>query len=110
MRKISRACLVLIVGGMPMFAWGEMPAMPHGIYTDTASGSITVTSGGRMIEARIGQFTFTPPPAPGGIAQPPQFVPPGQGIQVVLPPNIISNSESGDGIGTGKSNTCTVPK
>jgi hypothetical protein len=109
MKKNTWACLMLIAGAAPIFAWGEMPVMQPGIYTDTASGAITITSGGRTIEARIGQFTFTPPPTPGGIAQPPQFVPPSQGIQVVLPPNIISNSESGDGIGTGKSNTCTVP-
>jgi hypothetical protein len=99
---------MLIAGTAP--AWAEMPAVPPGVYTDTASGSITVTSGGRTIEARIGQFTFTPPPAPGGIPLPPQHVPPSQGLMVTLPQNIISNNESGSGIGTGKSNTCTVPQ
>ena len=110
MKKNTWACLMLIAGVAPISAWGEMPAMPPGVYTDTASGSITVTSGGRTIEARIGQFTFTPPPAPGGIALPPQHVPPSQGLMVTLPQNIISNNESGSGLGTGKSNTCTVPK
>lgn len=109
MKNVTWACLMLIAGAAPIPAWGEMPAMPAGVYTDTASGAITVTSGGVTIVARIGQFTFTPPPAPGGIPLQPQFVPPSQGLMVTLPQNVISNNESGSGLGTGKSNTCTVP-
>lgn len=104
--KITMHVCCLSLAGM---GWAVVAfAQPPGIYTDTASGGITVTSGGVTVEARVGQFTFTPPPAPGGIALPPRLVPPSQGIVVTMPPSISNDSETGGGIGEGKSNSCTM--
>jgi hypothetical protein len=80
---------------------GGPPA--NGLHTDTASGSTIISNAAGSIVVHAGAFSFTP-----GSTVPPRLVPPSQGIQVTMPPVISSNRGSGQGMGAGGSNSCTV--
>lgn len=81
---------------------GQPPA--DGLHIDVADGAIQVSNpvGRQIIGA--GQFGFV-----GSLQSPPTIVPPGQGIQVTMPPQISQNNAAGKTIGSSRQNAeCAV--
>lgn len=65
-------------------ASGNLPE--NGLHTDTASGTIVLSSAAGSIELPAGSFGFTP-----SLNTPPKLVAASQGIQVNIPSNLINN-------------------
>lgn len=87
-------------GGVPTPS-GSM--LPNGLHVDVASGQIIVSNPGGSQIYNAGQFGFVPGPQ-----SPPIIVPPSQGIQVTMPPNIAQNRGEGKGIGQDKTTECVA--
>jgi hypothetical protein len=75
----------------------------NGLHTDTAQGSTVISNAAGTIEVPAGSFSYTPSPTAA-----PRLVPPSQGIQVTMPPNISQNRGGGQGIGKGKEGECAL--
>lgn len=84
---------------------GGMPPPPDGLHVDVASGAIMVTNPAGQQLVNAGQFGFV-----GGPNMPPAIVPPQQGIQVTMPPQISQNNAPGQtgGIGKNKDSDCVA--
>ena len=78
---------------------GGLPPQ-NGLHLDVAAGAITVTNPAGTQMVNTGQYAFAPPP---GVSAPPMIVPPGQGIQVTMPPAIARNDTSGRTMGAARS-------
>lgn len=81
------------------------PPLPGGLYLDVASGAILVKNQAGEQLIGTGQFGFV-----AGPNARPIIVPPQQGIQVTMPPNISQNNASGQsgGIGKNKDSDCVA--
>jgi hypothetical protein len=87
-------------GGVPTVS-GKPPE--NGLHLDVAAGAIVVSNQGGRQEIGTGQFGYVQ-----SAASPPVIVPPQQGIQVTMPPNISQNSAAGRGVGKGKESECVA--
>ncbi len=87
-------------GAMPSVS-GKPPE--NGLHLDVVNGAILVknNAGSQMVNA--GQFGYVKAPD-----APPVIVPPQQGVQVTMPPNIAQNTGDGQGVGKGKTSECAV--
>jgi hypothetical protein len=77
--------------GIPTVS-GQTPA--EGLHIDVADGAIQVTNPAGQQLLSAGQFGYV-----RSVATPPVAVPPGQGIQVTMPPNISQNNAAGRSVG-----------
>jgi len=70
----------------------------NGLHLDVAAGQVTLSnpSGTQLVNA--GQFAY----APADVKAPPIIVPPGQGIQVTMPPAIARNDTGGRTMGANR--------
>ena len=75
----------------------------NGLHTDTAQGMTVISNAAGSIEVPAGSFSYTADPNTA-----PVLVPPSEGIQVTMPPDISSNKASGQGMGASESNSCVV--
>lgn len=73
-------------------------APPNGLHVDVAAGAVTVTNPAGTQLVNAGQFAF----APLDVKVPPAIVPPGQGIQVTMPPAIARNDTGGRTMGANR--------
>lgn len=80
---------------------GKPPA--DGLHLDVADGAISVRNNAGEQVLNAGQFGFV-----RDVNAVPQIVPPGQGIQVTMPPGISRNEGGGRGVGQGKADQCSV--
>jgi len=87
-------------GGIPTVS-GQVPA--NGLHVDVASGAVVVTNGAGQVVLNAGQFGFV-----GAVNQPPQLVPPQQGVPVTMPNSIAQNRGEGRGVGNGNDAECAV--
>ncbi|HEY3431026.1 MAG TPA: FecR domain-containing protein [Rhodocyclaceae bacterium] len=87
-------------GGIPS-ANGQVP--PNGLHVDVASGAIQLTNAGGTAQFSAGQFGYV-----ASMNTPPVIVPPAQGIQVTMPPNISQNRGSGQGLGKSGGSECSL--
>jgi hypothetical protein len=76
----------------------------NGLHVDVVDGSIILSNNAGQQVLIAGQFGFV-----RDAGSPPVIVPPGQGIQVTMPPTISRNAGGGSAIGTSSSNSeCPV--
>jgi hypothetical protein len=87
-------------GSVPT-ASGQPPA--DGLHLDVADGAIMVSNSAGQQMLNAGQFGFVQ-----NFNTLPQIVPPQQGIQVTMPPNISRNDPGGRGIGRGQQGECVA--
>ena len=82
-------------------ASGSSPA--DGLHVDVSSGAVVVTNAAGNVLIGAGQFGFVP-----NANSIPVVVPPSQGIQVTMPPNIAQNKGGGSGVGSGDGSECKL--
>ncbi len=78
-------------------------APPDGLHVDVSSGAVVVTNAAGNVLIGAGQFGFVP-----NANTIPVVVPPAQGIQVTMPPNIAQNKGGGSGVGAGDGSECKL--
>ncbi|MBK7684759.1 MAG: FecR domain-containing protein [Rhodocyclaceae bacterium] len=78
-------------------------APPDGLHVDVSSGAVVVTNAAGNAVIGAGQFGFVP-----NANTIPAVVPPSQGIQVTMPPNIAQNKGGGGGVGKGDGSECKL--
>ncbi len=76
----------------------------NGTHVDVASGAVIVSNSGGSQIVNAGQFGFIP-----NLTTPPVIVPPGQGIQVTMPPAISTNTTGGRSLGGPARDTACTP-
>ena len=87
-------------GGVPTVS-GKPPE--NGLHLDVADGAILVSNGAGSQQFSAGQFGYV-----ASATTTPVVVPPQQGIQVTMPPNISQNNSGGRGVGKGKESECVA--
>lgn len=75
----------------------------NGLHLDVADGAIVVSNTAGQQHIAAGQFGFV-----RDSNSAPLVIPPQQGVQVTMPPNISQNSAAGPGIGRGKEKECVA--
>lgn len=75
----------------------------NGLHVDVADGAIQLSNHGGVQIINAGQFGFV-----RDMQTPPVIVPPQQGLQVTMPPNIAQNKSEGRGIGKGRDVECVA--
>ena len=80
---------------------GNSPA--DGLHVDVTAGAVVVTNAAGQVVVGAGQFGFVP-----NANSIPVVVPPAQGIQVTMPPNIAQNKGGGSGVGTSDGSECKL--
>lgn len=87
--------------GIPTVS-GQVP--PDGLHVDVAAGAIAVANPAGSQVFAAGQFGYVP-----SGQTPPVLLPPGQGIQVTMPPNISRNEAGGRSVDqSGQASECAV--
>ena len=87
-------------GNIPT-ASGQAPA--NGLHVDVTAGSVVLTNQGGQVQLNAGQFGFV-----ANQNSTPSVVPPQQGIQVTMPPNIAANRGGGRAVGKQESTECKM--
>lgn len=87
-------------GGVPG-PGGKPPA--NGLHVDVSDGAIVVSNAGGSQEFKVGQFGYVQ-----NSQTPPVQVPPGQGTEVTLPPQALSQKILGGTVGTSGSLECAI--
>ena len=80
---------------------GTSPA--DGLHVDVTAGAVSVTNAAGQVLVGAGQFGYV-----ASANSIPAVVPPTQGIQVTMPPNIAQNKGGGSGVGTGDGSECKL--
>ena len=78
-------------------------APPDGLHVDVAAGAVVVTNAAGQVLIGAGQFGYV-----SSANSIPVVVPPAQGIQVTMPPNIAQNKGTGSGVGTSDGSECKL--
>ena len=78
-------------------------APPDGLHVDVAAGAVVVTNAAGQVLIGAGQFGYV-----SSANSIPVVVPPAQGIQVTMPPNIAQNKGTGSGVGTSDGTECKL--
>lgn len=80
---------------------GAVPA--NGLHLDVAVGAVLVSNQGGQLVFSSGQFGYVADPF-----TPPVLVPPANGVQVTMPPNISDNKAGGRSVSGGGQTECTL--